>query len=151
MSFTPTFTRRLLTELSSLVGREVEVVLVNGRRYRGKLIGFDHPSMDLMLANATSSEGEEIPRLFVKGTALLEIRAYEESIFNPQEFAAYLVRKLGLRPDAVRVYQDAGAVVVLNTYRVTVSGVEGAGAMAGKIYGLLKEYLEAKKRGEQPQ
>ena len=150
MSFTPTFTRRLLTELSSLVGREVEVILINGKKYRGRLIGFDHPSMDLMLANATSGD-EKIARLFIKGAALAEIRAYEESIFNPQEFATYLVRKLGLRPDAVKVYQDAGVVVVLNTYRVTATGVEGAGAMAGKIYGLLKEYLEAKKRGEQPQ
>jgi len=119
--------------------------------YEGKLLGFEQPSLDLVLADARTPEGDTIPRLVIRGANIAEIRAYEVSIFDANEFAEYIRRKLGLRPDAVKVYPDAGVVVVLNTYRVTASGVEGSGAMAGRIYALLKEYMEAKKRGEKPQ
>ncbi|HIP85190.1 MAG TPA: ribonucleoprotein [Pyrodictium sp.] len=151
MVLAPTASRRFWTEMHSLLDKQVKVVLVNGRMYEGKLLGFEQPSLDLVLADARTPEGDTIPRLIIRGANIAEIRAYEVSIFDANEFAEYIRRKLGLRPDAVKVYPDAGVVVVLNTYRVTASGVEGSGAMAGRIYALLKEYMEAKKRGEKPQ
>jgi small nuclear ribonucleoprotein (snRNP)-like protein len=151
MSYVPTGTRRLLSELNSLVGKRVQVVLTNGSVYEGILLGFDHPEMNIVLGNAKSSRGDSYPRLFIRGSVIAELRALEVSLFDPQEFANYIVRKLGIRPDAVRVYQDAGVVVVFNSIRVTASGVEGAGPMAARISYALKEYLEAKAKGEQPQ
>ena len=151
MSYVPTAARRLLTELNSLVGKRVEVVLTNGSVYEGTLLGFDHPDLNLVLANARSRDGKQYPRVFIRGTVVAELRALEASLFDPNEFATYLVKKLGIRPEAVRVYEDAGVVVVFNSIRVTATGVEGAGPMAARISHLLKEYLEAKARGEQPQ
>ncbi|ABM80332.1 Lsm family RNA-binding protein [Hyperthermus butylicus] len=145
----PTPTRRFLAELQNLVGKRVEVVLVNGQRYRGTLLGFDHPELNLVLGDV-EAEREKVPRLFLMGRVIAEIRAYELMLFDAREFADYIVRKLGLRPDAVRVYEDAGVVVVYNSIRVTANGVEGAGTLAAKISYLLKEYLEAKRRGEKP-
>ena len=151
MGYVPAGTRRLLSELNSLVGKRVEVVLVNGSSYEGVLLGFDHPELNIVLGNAKSSTGKTYPRVFIRGASVAEIRALEVSLFDPQEFANYIVKKLGLRPDAVRVFQDAGVVVVFNSIRVTATGVEGAGPMAARISHALKEYLEAKARGETPQ
>ncbi len=151
MSYVPTGTRRLLSELNSLIGKRVEVVLVSGATYEGILLGFDHPEMNLVLGDAKTRDGRSYPRVFIRGSAVAEVRALEVSLFDPQEFANYIVRKLGIRPDAVRVFQDAGVVVVFNSIRVTASGVEGAGPMAARISHALKEYLEAKARGETPQ
>ena len=147
---TSTPARKLMGELQNLVGKRVEVVLVNGKSYKGTLLGFEHPEMNLVLGDAEGPNGEKIPRLFIMGRVLAEIRAFEVRLFDPREFAEYIVRKLGIRADAVKVYEDAGVVMVYNSIRVTESGVEGAGTLAAKISYLLKEYLEAKKRGEKP-
>ncbi len=147
----PHASRRLLTELNNLLGKKVTVVLTNGRKYEGTLLGFEHPEYNLVLADAKTEDGETIPRLFIRGQVVAEIRARITTIFDPREFADYIVKKLGLRPDAVRVYEDAGVVTVFNTIRVTAEGVEGSGPMAAKVSYLLKQYLEAKRRGEQPQ
>ncbi len=151
MSYVPTGTRRLLTELNNLVGKKVEVVLTNGNSYEGILLGFDHPELNIVLGNAKSKKGESYPRVFIRGSVVAEVRALEVSLFDPQEFANYISRKLGIRPDAIRVFPDAGVVVVFNSIRVTATGVEGVGPMAARISHALKEYLEAKARGEQPQ
>ena len=153
MSFVPPGTRKMISELNNLLGKKVAVVLSTGKRYRGILLGFDHPELNIMLADAVEiGQGEEktIPRLLIRGTVLAELHALEKSLFDPKEFADYLRVKLALRPDAVRVYEDAGVVVVFNSIRVTPEGVEGAGPYVPKIDAILKEYLRAKSKGEQP-
>ncbi|BEP18588.1 Lsm family RNA-binding protein [Pyrofollis japonicus] len=143
----PPSSRRFLTELSNLIGKRVEVVLIDGRKYVGRLLGFEHPEMNLVLSDVKVDD-QTIPRLFIMGRVIAEIRAYETTIFDPREFADYVAKKLGLRPDAIRVYPDAGVVMIYNSIRVTAEGVEGAGPLAAKVNYVLKEYLEAKKRGE---
>jgi small nuclear ribonucleoprotein (snRNP)-like protein len=140
--------KRIATELHNLVGKRVEVLLVDGRKYRGILLGFDHPELNLLLSEAEVGEGEKIPRVIVTGRIVAEIRAYELSLFDAKEFAEYLIRQLGLRRDAVRVYEDANVVMVYNNVRVTPDGVEGAGTLAAKVNYVFKEYMERKKRGE---
>jgi len=145
----PPAARRLLAELNNLVGKRIEVILVNGRKYSGTLLGFDHPEMNIVLGDVEIGE-ERIPRIFIMGRVIAEIRAYEMTLFDPREFANYVAKKLGLRPDAIKVFQDAGVVVIYNSIRVTANGVEGAGPLVAKVSYVLREYLEAKKRGEQP-
>ncbi len=133
-----------------MLGKRVEVVLSTGKRYQGILLGFDHPELNVLLADAVEEggEGRTIPRLLVKGSVLAELHALEKSLFEPREFAEYLRTRLGLRPDAVRVYEDAGVVVVFNTIRVTPEGVEGSGPYVPKIKAILDEYMRAKSKGE---
>ena len=38
--------------------------------------------------------------------------------------------------------------MIYNNIRVTAEGVEGAGPLAAKVNYVLREYLDAKKRGE---
>ncbi|KSW11356.1 hypothetical protein CF15_00345 [Pyrodictium occultum] len=144
----PAAARRLVAELNNLLGKRVEVVLMDGRKYKGTLLGFDHPEMNLVLGDVEAGE-TRIPRLFIMGRVVAEIRAYETTMFDPREFANYVARRLGLRPDAIKVFQDAGVVVIYNSIRVTANGVEGAGPLAAKVSYVLREYIEAKKRGEE--
>ncbi len=145
----PPSSRRFITELTNLIGKRVEVVLIDGRKYVGRLLGFEHPEMNLVLSEV-KIEDKTIPRVFIMGRVIAEIRAFETTIFDPKEFADYVARKLGLRPDAIRIYPDAGVVMIYNSIRVTAEGVEGAGPLAAKVNYVLREYLDAKKRGEQP-
>ena len=140
--------RRIATELNNLVGKRVEVILVDGRKYSGILLAYDHPELNLLLSDVDIGEGEKVPRMIITGKVIAEIRAYELSLFDPKEFAEYLIRKLGLRRDAVKVIPDAGVVMVYNNVRVTAEGVEGAGNLVAKVNYVFREYMERKKRGE---
>ncbi len=141
--------RKLQSELSRLVGKTVEVILVDGRTYKGVLQDFDYPDLNLLLTEVDVGQEGKIPILVLSGKTIAEIRAYETTVFNPREFAEYIVKKLGIRPDGIRVYDDAGVVLIYNTIRVSEHGVEGSGTLAAKVSYLLKEYLDKKKRGEQ--
>ncbi len=142
------YSRRIVTELNELIGKKVEVVLVDGRKYSGTLLAYEHPEFNLLLAEVDIGDGSKVPRLIITGKVVAEIRAYEVSLFDPKEFAAYLIRQLGLRRDAVKVYEDAGVVLVYNSVRVTPDGVEGSGNLAAKVNYVFREYMERKKRGE---
>ena len=141
-------TRRIAQELHKLVGKNIEVILVDGRKYKGILLGFDHPELNLLLSDVDVGEDIRVPRLLVSGKIVAEIRAYELSLFNAKEFAEYLIKQLGLRRDAIRVYEDANVVMVYNNVRVTPDGVEGSGTLAAKVNYVFREYMERKKRGE---
>ena len=136
-------------ELSKLRGRKVKIVLVDGKSYTGILRDIDYPSLHLVLQDVDTGESREA-LVFINGSRVAEIRAAETTLFEPREFARYLVERLGLRPDAVRVLDDAGVVLVYNTIKVTETGVEGTGGLVPKISFVLKEYLEKKRRGERP-
>lgn len=141
-------TRRIAQELHKLIGKNVEVILVDGRKYKGMLLGFDHPELNLLLSDVDVGGDSKVPRLLVSGKIVAEIRAYELSLFNAKEFAEYLIKQLGLRRDAIRIYEDANVVTVYNSVRVTPDGVEGSGTLAAKVNYVFREYMERKKRGE---
>ncbi len=138
--------KKLIGELSSLLGKKVMVRLSDGRAYQGVLAGFDHPDMNIMLLNASDTKGNSYPKIFVRGNALSEIIALEMPLFDPKEFADYVVRRLNLHVGDARPYPDAGIVVVLNNIKVSEKGVEGSGPLATKLNSLLEEYLEEKKK-----
>ena len=47
----PAAKRKLITELNNMVGKRIEVVLRDGKIYKGVLLGFDHPEMNLLLGD----------------------------------------------------------------------------------------------------
>lgn len=140
--------RRIQSELGKLVGKTVEIVLTDGRVYRGILQDYDYPELNLLLTEVDIGVESRVPVLVLTGKIVAEIRAHETSVFNPREFAEYAVKKLGIRPDGVKVYDDAGIVMIYNTIKVDEHGVEGSGTLAAKVSHILKEYLEKKRRGE---
>jgi small nuclear ribonucleoprotein (snRNP)-like protein len=143
--------RRIQREFNRLIGKRVEVELVSGKIYRGTLREVDYPQLNILLTDAITvgQEGKRIPLLLLSGSVVAELRAEEASAFDAREFAEYLAKRLAIRPDSIRVIHDANVVLVYNSIRVSEHGVEGSGSLAAKINYILKEYLEAKKRGEQ--
>ncbi|MCC6040639.1 MAG: Lsm family RNA-binding protein [Desulfurococcaceae archaeon] len=141
--------RRLINELVTLLDRRIRVVLVNGKQYEGVLVGFDHPSLNILLKSVTDESGLKYSKIIVKGERISEIIAVEEPLFDPEEFKEFLLRELKLQEHAVKVIPEARSVEVLGRYRVSEEGVMGSGAMAETLYGVYKKYIELKKKGMQ--
>ncbi len=138
-------TRRLISALQSMLDKKVTVVLTDGRRYSGVLVGFDHPSLNIVLSPATDNDGNKYPQIIIRGERISELLIAEAPIFDPKEFAEYVIKRLNLRRDSVKVIPEANAVQI---YRIKVSekGVEGSGAMAQTIYEIFLEYMEKRKK-----
>ncbi|MEM4775377.1 MAG: hypothetical protein QW489_03340, partial [Sulfolobales archaeon] len=98
-------TRRLRQELYSLLDRIVVIRLSDGSRYEGKLKGIDIDGLTLhaVLEDVRDSSGNEIPKVFISGSRISEIILKEKAVFNAKEFAAYVVDRLKVRPDAVKI------------------------------------------------
>ncbi len=141
--------KNLIMELANLVDSKVIVKLVDGTTYEGKLIGIDigdRLSLHLILEDARSSKGETYYKVFISGSRVSEIICVEKPLFDPEEFANLIQRKLSLPPGTVRVIKEAKTVLVYDRYKITENGVEGAGGLANKLYSIWQEYMESKKR-----
>ncbi|GAB6148398.1 Lsm family RNA-binding protein [Stetteria hydrogenophila] len=133
--------RRLTIKLNSLLGKEVTVVLRDGKRYTGKVSGLDAGSLTLALEPARDGEGNSWPLAIISGGSISEILVTETSKFNAEEFAEFLIKYGGFAPHSVKVYPESNVVEVSRSVRVTKDGVEGAGPLAQRVYTLYKEYL----------
>lgn len=141
-------TRRLRQELYSLLDRVVVIRLSDGSRYEGKLKGIDVDGLTLhvVLEDVRDSSGNEIPKVFISGSRISEIILKEKAVFNAKEFAAYVVDRLKVRPDAVKIDEILNAVRFLDRYVVSEKGVEGSGPFAEKLYSVWQEYMESKSK-----
>lgn len=140
----PTGVRRFYTEISGLVDKKVFVRLVDGKIYRGVLLGIDQPSLNIVLGEA-DSEGKRFFRVVISGTRISEIVVEEVPLFDPEEFFNIVVQRLNINPANVKIYRESGLVVILDRYKVSENGVEGSGALANKIFDIWQEYIESKK------
>jgi len=138
--------RRLTSKLLSLIDSPVVVILRDGRKYTGTLVGIDTQSLTLALSDARVGGEDEkgIPLVIIRGDVISEIISYEYSVFDPEEFADFLVRHGGIERHLIRVYKDLGVVEIGRGVRVTKDGVEGSGALAHRAYSLFREYMRQK-------
>lgn len=146
--------RNLISELNNLIGNEIVVRLVDGTTYIGKLVGLDLSerfTLHLVLENAKNQEGKSFYKVFVNGSRISEIIFESKPVFDPEEFSKYLMSKLNIPSSSIKVIKDIHAVYVYDKFKITEYGVEGSGALASKLYSVLQEYLELKKRGAQIQ
>lgn len=151
MGVTPQFAlRNLITELNGLVGNEIVVKLVDGTTYVGTLIGIDlsdRLSLHLVLENARAQDGRVLYKVFINGGRISEIIFEQRPTFDPEEFAKFVASKLNIPLNSIKVIKEAKSVLVYDRYKITENGVEGAGALASKLYSVLQEYIDLKKRG----
>jgi len=140
-----TASRRMISELNSLLDRQVVVRLKNGKTVKGVLYGFDE-RLNLLLKGASEDGESTHPVLLIMADSVEVLAAVESPLFNPEEFGRIVVSRLNIREADVKAYPEAGILVVLNTIRVSEKGVEGSGPLAHKIYGLFTEYMEGKKK-----
>jgi small nuclear ribonucleoprotein (snRNP)-like protein len=138
--------RRLTGELSSLIDKRVKIVLADGRSYEGKLVGFDTPSLNILIQNAQDDKGNKYPKVIVKGERLSEIIVLEIPLFDPEEFKNIIIKEMKLPEHLVRVIPEARVIEVQGRYRVSERGVEGTGPIAETLYRLLEQYLETRRK-----
>ncbi|MEZ0394373.1 MAG: Lsm family RNA-binding protein [Desulfurococcaceae archaeon] len=138
--------RKFVSELVGLVGKRIHVVLVDGKRYEGVLLGFDHPTMNLLLENAVDDKGNRYPKIIIKGDRVSELVLLEVPLFDPEEFRSLLLRELGIPEHLVKVIPEARVVDVQGRYRVSERGVEGTGPLAETLYAFYEKYIEAKRK-----
>ena len=144
MAFAGDATRRYMARLTNLLDKTVTVRLNNGRTYKGKLVGFEPNTLNLVLEGATDNSKNSWPIVIVRGESISEILIEKEAIFDAKEFADFIVRYGGIPHHQVRVFEDINVVEVARSIRVTKDGVEGAGPLAFKLNSLFREYLRRK-------
>ncbi len=135
--------RRFTVKLQTLINKDVIVNTTTGKSYQGKLFGFDHNTMSLILVKARESTGKTWPLVVISGNILAEILLSEEAVFDAEEFAEFLASR-GIPQHYIRIHRDLNIVEISKTIRVSRDGVEGSGPMAQKIRTLYLEYLRSK-------
>ncbi len=138
--------RRLAAELAGLVDKKIKVILADGRYYEGKLIGFDHPSLNLLLENAVDNKGNTYPKVFIKGERVSEILTTEIPLFEPEDFKEFIMRNMRIPEHLIKIIPEARAVIIQSRYKVTEKGVEGTGPLAQTIYEFFQKYMEERKK-----
>ncbi len=144
MAFVSDAARRFTARINKLVDKVVIVRLSTGKWYKGKLAGFDPNTLSLALEGAVDNEENNWPIVIVKGDVVSEILVEKSAIFDPKEFADFIVKMGNIPPHQVRVYEDLGIVEVARSVRVSKDGVEGAGPLAHRLNSLFREYLRRK-------
>ncbi len=138
--------RRLAAELAGLVDKKVKVILADGRYYEGTLIGFDHPSLNLLLENAVDNNGTKYPKVIIKGDRVSEILTTEIPLFDPDDFREFIIKEMRLPDHLVKVIPEARVVIVQGRYKVSEKGVEGTGPLAQTLYEFFQKYIEERKK-----
>lgn len=135
--------KRFADELSLLLDRNVVVLTSGGIRISGRLIAYNPTDYSLWLADAQTSDGRTINKIFVAGREVLMIEIVE---LGPDLQILY-ERINRLFPNMARYYKEAGVIVVMDRIRVTKDGVvEGTGPAAERVQ---KVWEEWKKEQEQ--
>ncbi|MCQ4343809.1 MAG: Lsm family RNA-binding protein [Sulfolobales archaeon] len=145
MSYSP---RNIKADLSAMLDKLVIVRLTNNRTYTGILNSYDTAPFLISLTNAKDNENNVFYKVLINGEYISEILLKSSPLFEPREFASFLEKTLGLRSTDIKVYDEAGVVVVLDKIKVTENGVEGSGPMAQKVYDVFNDYIKRKKEGK---
>jgi hypothetical protein len=145
MSYSP---RNIKADLSAMLDKLVIVRLTSNRTYTGILNSYETTPFLISLTNAKDNENNVFYRVLINGEYVSEILLKSSPLFEPREFASFLEKALGLRSTDIKVYDEAGVVVVLDKIKVTENGVEGSGPMAQKVYDVFNDYIKRKKEGK---
>lgn len=131
-------TRRYTSEMTSLLDKIVTVRTTSGKRYTGKLLGFEMNRGDVVLGDATDEKGETYVRVFIYSHVISEIYTKTPPL-NLEELARRLERYF---PKMVKYIPEARTIVIMERIKVTDEGVQGTGPMAEKVRRIFEEFLE---------
>ena len=133
--------RRFMEEIASLIQNNVKVTTSSGKVFTGVLSGVNSLNLNLCLTNVKDNEGNESFKLFISGRIIEKI----ESIEKPFDLKGLAERFERLFPRMVRLYEDAGLIVVMDKIRVTEKGIiEGSGPAAERVQRVYEEFIKEK-------
>lgn len=124
-------------ELSRLLRKRITVVTMNGKIYTGIFDGFNPESMSICLTDAVDDKGNTANKVFLNGNIVAQIYTTEKP-FNLKALADRLEKVF---PRMVKLYEDAGVIVVMDKVRVNERGVlEGTGPAAERVQRVYNEF-----------
>jgi small nuclear ribonucleoprotein (snRNP)-like protein len=130
--------RRFFEELGLLVNKPVQVMDSSGKIIEGTLLGYDNNSMSLCLGDVKGEKGTKIHRMFIYGPTIGRVAASERP-FNLDGLVERLERVF---PNMVRLYPDAGIIVVMDKIRLNEGGViEGSGPAADRVRDIYNRFI----------
>lgn len=134
--------RRFFEELGQLINKLVIVEDSKGKVLEGTLLGYDASSMSVCLGEVKGQKGTKIHRVFLYGSTISKVSATERP-FNLEGLKERLERVF---PNMVRLYTDAGIIVVMDKIRVNESGiVEGSGPAADRVRDIYERFVSEAK------
>ena len=130
--------RRFFEELGQLIAKPVRVEDTDGKVFDGILLGYESNTMSVCLGDVAGEQGTKIHRVFVYGPTIAKVSATERP-FNLEGLAERLERVF---PNMVRIYSDAGIIVVMDKIRVNETGVvEGTGPAADRVRDIHQRFI----------
>jgi hypothetical protein len=94
--------------------------------------------MTIALGDVAGEQGTKVHRVFVYGPTIAKVLASERP-FNLEGLAERLERVF---PNMVRIYADAGIIVVMDKIRVNEGGiVEGSGPAADRVRDIHQRFI----------
>jgi len=130
--------RRFFEELGQLINKVVKIEEAKGKVLEGTLLGYDGNSMSVCLGDVRGEGGTKIHRVFVYGSNIAKVSASERP-FNLEGLAERIERVF---PNMVRLYADAGIIVVMDKIRVDEGGVvEGSGPAAERVRDVYERFV----------
>jgi small nuclear ribonucleoprotein (snRNP)-like protein len=131
--------RTFQKEISTFQNKRVAVILKNGRKYVGELKGLSPETLTCVLIKAKrDDESAELHRICLNGDQIAEIYL-EEAPFDLMGLKEEL-EQIFRRPGDVKVYDEAGLIVVLERVKVSETGVEGTGPVADRVRAIFNRY-----------
>lgn len=128
-------------EITAFTNKRVAVILKNAKKYVGELKGVNPETLTCVLVKA-KREGEltELHRICINGDQVSEIYL-EEAPFDLSGLKEEL-EQIFRRPGDVKVYDEAGLIVVLERVKVSETGVEGSGPVADRVRAIFDRYAK---------
>jgi small nuclear ribonucleoprotein (snRNP)-like protein len=113
--------RRFSEELVGMVGRRISVTTGEGRQYEGDLLGIDD-RLDLVLGSVIGAHEGSV-KVVLNGAFVKEILLLEK----PFDLKALNERLARAFPGMTKLREDIGAILVMDTIKVTEKGVVEGG------------------------
>jgi len=131
--------KRFSDEMVSIIGKRVEIVTSEGKKYQGNLRGMNQ-EMDVIIDDVFGA-GEKVFKVIVNGDFIKEIRLVEQ----PFDLKALADRLGRLFPGLIKLREDIGAIIVMDKIKVTENGVvEGVGLAAERVRAVYNEFAKEK-------
>lgn len=133
--------RRYLEEILSLINKNIRVSTSAGKSYTGILSAVDYKTLSICLSNVKGEKGKQIFKLVIPGRVVDEL----EGIEKPFELKTLAERLERLFPRMVKLFEEAGVIVVMDKIRVSERGImEGTGPAAERVKRVYDEFIKEK-------
>lgn len=133
--------RRFNVEVMGMLGRVVQVNLMDGSSYRGQLAGIDQ-ELNIVLINAVNNKNTRFPKVLIKSEAIRDIALIEEYI-DLRELAKILEKNF---PGMVKYIEETNTITVGDNVIVTEEGVKGTGLLARRVREVYDGYVQSRKK-----